>query len=144
MYLVATTSLRQGRLREAASGGSLRQTCEPTNRNVIRGQVSWASQHPMAKPSGSRDMVNDAVVQGKLTFLSGEICFTRGEKSRGSGLRPIPKGVEKPPVPKDPLPALRTETPGGMEQKSAEAIVAERPDPGRAAKGRTSRNKEEP
>lgn len=45
----------------------------------------------------------------------GEICFTRRERSRGSGLRPIPKGVEKPPVPKDNLPALRTETPGGME-----------------------------
>jgi hypothetical protein len=98
----------------------------------------------MAKPSGSGDMVNDAVVQGKLTFLSGEICFTRGERSMGSGLRPIPKGLEKPPVPKGRLPALRTETPGGVEQKSAEAIVAERPALGRAAKGRTSRNKEEP
>jgi len=144
MNLVPTTSLRQGRLREAASGGSPRQTCEPTNRNVIRGQVPRASQHPMAKPSGSGDMVNDAVVQGKLTFLSGEICFTRGETSMGSGLRPIPKGVEKPPVPKDSLPALRAETPGGRKQKSAEATVAARPDLGRAAKGRTSRNKEEP
>jgi hypothetical protein len=142
--MISKHPLRQGRLREAASGGSPRQTCEPTNRNVIRGQVSWASQHPMAKPSGSGDMVNDAVVQGKLTFLSGEICFTRGEMSMGSGLRPIPKGVEKPPVPKGSLPALRAETSGGREQKSAEAIVAVQSAIGRAAKGRTSRNKEEP
>ena len=144
MKSVPTTSLRQGRLREAASGGSPRQTCEPTNRNVIRGQVSWASQHPMAKPSGSGDMVNDAVVQGKLTFLSGEICFPCGKATMGAGLRPIPKGVEKPPAATACLPALRAETPAGREQKSAEAIVAARPVVGQAAKGRTSRNKEEP
>jgi len=144
MYLVPTTSLRQGRLREVASGGSPRQTCEPTNRNVIRGQVSWASQHPMAKPSGSGDMVNDAAVQGKLTFLSGEICFTRGEMAMGAGLRPTPKGVEKPPVPTACGPARRAETPGVRRQKSAEAIVAERRPDRRGAKGRTSWNKEEP
>jgi hypothetical protein len=144
MNLVATTSLRQGRLREAASGGSPRQTCEPTNRNAIRGQVSRAIQHPMAKPSGSGDMVNGAVVQGKLTFLSGEICFTRGKMAMGAGLRPIPKGVEKPPAPTVNLPALRAETPSGREQKSAEAIVAARLVLGQAAKGRTLRNKEEP
>ena len=144
MNSVPTTNLRQGRLREAASGGSPRQTCEPTNRNVIRGQVSWASQHPMAKPSGSGDMVNDAAVQGKLTFLSGEICFPRGEVAMGAGLRTIPKGVESPPASKAPISAFRTETSGGRKQKSAEAIVAIWSNPGQAAKGRTSRNKEEP
>lgn len=144
MNSVPTTSQRQGRLREAASEGSPRQTCEPTNRNVIRGQVPWASQHPMAKPSGSRDMVNDAAVQGKLTLLSGEICFPREEKTMGAGLRTIPKGVESPPAPTVPLSAFRTETPGGRKQKSAEAIVATPVNSGRAVKGRTSRNKEEP
>ena len=144
MKSVPTTSQRQGRLREAASGGSPRQTCEPTNRNVIRGQVSWASQHPMAKPSGSGDMVNDAVVQGKLTFLSGEICFPRGERAMGARLRTIPKGVESPLASKVLVSAFRTETPGGRKQKSAEAILAARPNRGQAVKGRTSRNKEEP
>lgn len=144
MNSVPTTSQRQGRLREAASGGSPRQTCEPTNRNVIRGQVSWASQHPMAKPSGSGDMVNDAVVQGKLTFLSGEICFTRGVWAMGAGLRTIPKGVESPPASKVPISAFRAERSGGRKQKSAEAIVAARSNPDRAVKGRTSWNKEEP
>lgn len=98
----------------------------------------------MAKPSGSGDMVNDAAVQGKLTFLSGEICFPRGEMAMGAGLRTTPKGMESPPAPKVFLSAFRTETSGRREQKSAEAIVAIRPNPGRAVKGRTSRNKEEP
>ena len=98
----------------------------------------------MAKPFGSGDMVNDAVAQGKLTFLSGEICFPRGEGAMGAGLRTIPKGVESPPAPKVCLSAFWVETPGGRKQKSAEAIVAVRPIRGRAVKGRTSRNKEEP
>jgi len=89
----------------------------------------------MAKPSGSGDMVNDAVVQGKLTFLSGEICFPCGERAMGAGLRTIPKGVESPPASKAPLSAFRTETPGGRKQKSAEAIVATRPNPGQVVKG---------
>ena len=98
----------------------------------------------MPKPSGSEDMVNDAVVQGKLTFLSGEICSTCGQASTGSGLRPISNGVEMPPVPTVVLPARRAVTLGEMGQKSAEAIVAARPRLGRAMKGRTSWNKEEP
>jgi len=56
-----TTSLRQGRLREKGSGGSQRQRCEPTDRNVIEGRVSGASWHNTTKPDGSRDTVNDAV-----------------------------------------------------------------------------------
>lgn len=98
----------------------------------------------MAKPSGSGDMVNDAVVQGKLTFLSGEICFPRGDRAMGAGLRTIPKGVESPPTSKVLVSALRSGTSGGRKQKSAEAIVAARANTGRAVKGRTSRNKEEP
>jgi hypothetical protein len=98
----------------------------------------------MAKPSGSGDMVNDAAVQGKLTFLSGEICFTRGEKAMGAGLRTISKEVESPPASKARISAFRAETSGGRKQKSAEAIVATRARSGRAVKGRTSRNKEEP
>jgi hypothetical protein len=89
----------------------------------------------MAKPSGSGDMVNDAVVQGKLTFLSGEICFPRGVRAMGAGLRTIPKGVESPPASKVLISAFRTETPGGRKQKSPEAIVAVRACCGRAVKG---------
>ena len=88
--------------------------------------------------------VNDADVQGKLTFLSGEICFPRGERAMGAGLRTSPKGVESPPASKVLVSAFRAETSGGRKQKSAEAIVAVRACCGRAVKGRTSWNKEEP
>lgn len=98
----------------------------------------------MPKPSGSEDMVNDAAAQGKLTSLSGEICSTGNEAAMGTGLRPTSKEVEKPPVSKVVLAARRAATPDGMGQKSAEAVVAVRPFAGRAAKGRTSQNKEEP
>ena len=98
----------------------------------------------MAKPPGSEDMVNGAVVQGKLTLLSGEICSTGRGMAMGSGLRPISKEVEKPPVPKAIVSARRVATPGGMAQKSAEAIVAAHRIRREAAKGRTSWNKEEP
>ena len=33
-----------------------------------------ASEHNITKPFGSGNIVNDAVVQGQFTFLSGEIC----------------------------------------------------------------------
>ena len=62
--VTTTTSLRQRRLREEGSEGSRRQICEPTDRNVIEGRVSGASQHSMPKPFDPEDTVNDAVVQG--------------------------------------------------------------------------------
>ena len=72
-YLTGTTSQRQGRLREERSEGSPRQSCEPTNRNVIRGRVLGASQHKMTKPCDLTATVNDAVAQGRFMFLFGEI-----------------------------------------------------------------------
>jgi hypothetical protein len=72
--LMATTSQRQGRHREVGSGGSRRQNCGPTNRNVIRGRALGASQHRMIKPFDSGCQVNGAAVRGKLVLLSGEIC----------------------------------------------------------------------
>jgi hypothetical protein len=50
----------------------------------------------MAKPSGSGDMVKDAAVQGKLTFLSGEICFPRGERIRPLRSPSQPSGRKRP------------------------------------------------
>ena len=74
--MVTTTSQRQGRRREAGCRtmvrpGSPRQSCEPTDRKLLRGRISGASQHPMAKPSGSGDTVNDPGVQREFTLLSG-------------------------------------------------------------------------
>jgi hypothetical protein len=97
--VTSTTSLGQGRSREGGSGGSQRQTCEPTDRNVIEGLDSWVSWHTTTKPIGPRNRVNGAVVQGQFTFLSGEVCPTSGLETRGVGLRPSPKGMELPPNP---------------------------------------------
>ncbi|NJK52449.1 MAG: hypothetical protein HC936_05735 [Leptolyngbyaceae cyanobacterium SU_3_3] len=35
--VTTTTSQEQGQTREGRSGGSWRQTCEPTDRNIIEG-----------------------------------------------------------------------------------------------------------
>ena len=71
---LGTASEGQGRRREVGSEGSLERTCGPTNRNVVGGLFPGASWHTTAKPDDSREKVNGAVVQGRLTFLSGEVC----------------------------------------------------------------------
>ena len=94
-----TTSLRQGRSREGVSEGSQRQSCEPTDRNVIEGRDSWVSWHNTTKSTGSRSTVNGAVVQRQFTVLSGEVCPAAVWSARGVGLRRILKGMESPPNP---------------------------------------------
>ena len=51
-YITLTTSQKQGRRREVGSGGSLRQTCELTYRNLIvkaefPRQASTTSRSPL-------------------------------------------------------------------------------------------------
>ncbi len=99
MNMVITTSQRQGRHREAGSEGSPRQNCDLTDRKVIRGRVPGTSQHQMAKSSGSGDTVNDPGAQRAFTVLSGETCLTGGPSATGAGLRPMLKGMDKPPDP---------------------------------------------
>ncbi len=71
-----TTSQGQGRHREVGSEGSRRQNREPTNRNRIQGRYAGASGPRITKPRYPRVQVNAAVVRGKITLLSGEICPT--------------------------------------------------------------------
>ncbi len=97
--MMATTSQRQGRRREAGSEGSPRQNCEPTYRKALRGRVPGTSQHQMTKSSGSGDTVKGPAVQRAFTFLSGETCLTGGPPATGAGLRPIAKATEEPPDP---------------------------------------------
>jgi hypothetical protein len=140
----ATTSPRQGRLREGGSEGSRRQDPRADEQKRHTRPSPSGEPAPEGEAPGSEGMVNGAVVRGQLTSLSGEICSTCGGEATGVGLRPTSKGVETPPVPTALATAPRAATSGVMGQKSAEAIVAGRPMVGRAAKGRTSRNKEEP
>jgi hypothetical protein len=107
-------------------------------------------------------------VHGELTFLSGEICLTRGpcfygsrtegqseragiaieakgaEVAMGAGLRPSAKALERPPDPTATRTARLAVTLGVMGQKSAEVIVAVPPWKGDAEKGRTGEDKAEP
>ncbi len=39
----------QGQVREGLSEGSVKQTCEPMNKNRIRGAHCWTSEPPIAK-----------------------------------------------------------------------------------------------
>lgn len=140
----ATTSQGQGRLREEGSGGSRRQDPRADEQKRHTRPSFSGEPAPEGEAPGSEGMVNGAVVRGQLTFLSGEICLPRGAGATGEDLRPISKGVEKPPIPTVTDPARQTATSGARGQKSAEAIVAARRPDRRAAKGRTSWNKEEP
>ena len=97
--MMATTSQRQGRRREAGSEGSPRQNCEPTDRKALRGRVPGTSQHQMTKSFGSGDTVKGPAVQRAFTFLSGETCLTGGPPATGAGLRPMLKSMDKPPDP---------------------------------------------
>ncbi len=55
----------------------------------------------------------------------------------GAGLRPTPKGVDKPPYPTDDPAASSEEVPEVIGQESAEAIVAVKSAKADGAKGRT-------
>jgi len=68
------TSLRQGRSREGGSGGSQRQTCETTNRNVIEGRDFWVSWHNTTKPTGSGSTVAGCLKR-KCPLLPGDLTF---------------------------------------------------------------------
>lgn len=113
-----TTSLRQGLFREEGSEGSQRQNCEPTDRNVIEGRVSGASWHNTTKPKGLGDTVNDAVVQGKFRFLSGEICPFDSLERDGSLTEVWWETVRKPQNPKaiETARRLATSVDGGRSQ----------------------------
>ena len=73
-----STSRRQGRLREEGSEGSRRANVRADEQKPHTRLSSWASWHNTTKPTGSGGRVNAAVVHGKFTFLSGEICLLCG------------------------------------------------------------------
>ena len=103
-----SSSQRQGRSREVGSEGSRRQTREATYRNAVQGPVPGASQHNVAKPAGSGDTVDGALVRGRWLFLCGETCPVRRALGR---------------------PALTTVTSRANGQESAEGVVATRHEP---------------
>ena len=80
------------------------------------------------KAPGSGDRVNAAVVQRQFTHLiRGDLVEFASAAAMEVGLRPILKGMEPPPNPKAKVAAQHTATCVVIGQKSAEAIVAQRP-----------------
>ena len=75
-----STSRRQGRLREEGSEGSPMANVRADEQKPHRRLSPWASWHNTTKPTGSWGRVNAAVVHGKFTFLSGEICLPCGRR----------------------------------------------------------------
>ena len=78
MDTIKSTSRRQGPLREEGSEGSRSANVRADEQKPHTRLSPWASWHNTTKPEGSWGRVKAAVVHGKFTFLSGEICLPRG------------------------------------------------------------------
>ena len=78
MDTTKSTSRRQGRKGDRPSEGSRRANVRADGQKPHTRLSSWASWHNTTKPAGSGGRVNAAVVHGKFTFLSGEICLPCG------------------------------------------------------------------
>ena len=108
---IKSTSRRQGRFREEWSEGSLSAKVRADERKSHTRLSLRASWHDTTKPTGSGDRVNAAVVHGKFTFLSGEICLSCGRV----GMSVVMASPEAPCM----------ATCRGSRQKSAEGIVGQ-------------------
>jgi hypothetical protein len=80
MNTIKSTSRRQGRKGDRPSEGSRSANVRADEQKPHTRLSSWASWHNTTKPVGSRGRVNAAVVHGKFTSLSGEICLPCGRK----------------------------------------------------------------
>jgi len=80
MDTTKSTNRRQGREGDRPSEGSRSAYVRADEQKPHIRLSSWASWHNTTKPAGSGGRVNAAVVHGKLTFLSGEICLPCGRR----------------------------------------------------------------
>ncbi len=80
MNTTKSTSRRQGRLREEGSEGSPMANVRADEQKPHRRLSLRASWHNTTKPAGSGGRVNAAVVHGKITSFSGEICLPCGRR----------------------------------------------------------------
>src|SRR5512147_417417 len=75
---IKSTSRRQGRKGDQPSEGRRRANVRADGQKPHTRLSSWASWHNTTKPAGSGGRVNAAVVHGKFTSLSREICLPCG------------------------------------------------------------------
>jgi hypothetical protein len=80
MNTTKSTSGRQGRKGDRPSEGSRSANVRADEQKPYTRLSPWASWHNTTKPEGSWGRVNAAVVHGKFTFLSGEICLPSGRR----------------------------------------------------------------
>jgi hypothetical protein len=80
MDTIKSTSRRQGREGDRPSEGSRSANVRADEQKPHTRLSSWASWHDTTKPAGSGGRVNAAVVHGKFTSLSGEICLPCGRR----------------------------------------------------------------
>src|SRR3989304_5350334 len=99
MNTTKSTSRRQGRPREERSEGSRRAKVRADGQKPHTRLSSWASWHNTTKPTGSRGRVNVAVVHGKFTFLSGEICLPCGRRFMSKVRKGFTRSTKNPASP---------------------------------------------
>jgi len=99
MDTIKSTSRRQGREGDRPSEGS-RSACVRADEQKPHTRLSsWASWHNTTKPAGSGGRVNAAVVHGKFTFLSGEICLPCGRRLMSKIRRGFTRLTKNPACP---------------------------------------------
>ena len=144
MNTTKSTSRRQGREGDPPSEGSPMANVRADEQKPHTRLSPWASWHNTTKPAGSGSRVNAAVVHGKFTFLSGEICLPCGRKLMSKirkGFTRMTKnpacplavgGYESSMEPRNRQHLMRNPAASGMatyrvsKQKSAEGIVGHR------------------
>ena len=99
MNTTKSTSQRQGRLREEGSEGSRSANVRADGQKPHTRLSPWASWHNTTKPAGSGGRVNAAVVHGKFTFLSGEICLPCGRRLMSKIRRGFTRMTKNPAYP---------------------------------------------
>ena len=115
-----STSRRQGRLREEGSEGSPLAKVRADEQKPHRRLSPWVSLHNITKPTGSGGRVNAAVVHGKFTFLSGEICASRDRRFMRKGRN---RFIRVTKYPAHPSAVDRCEFPLGKTQNRQQLMI---------------------
>jgi len=99
MNTTKSTSRRQGREGDRPSEGSRSANVRADGQKPHTRLSPWASWHNTTKPSGSGGRVNAAVVHGKFTSLSGEICLPCGRRLMSKVRRGFTRMTKNPACP---------------------------------------------
>jgi hypothetical protein len=99
MDTTKSTSRRQGRKGDRPSEGSRRANVRADGQKPHTRLSPWASWHNTTKPAGSGGRVNVAVVHGKFTSLSGEICLPCGRRLMSKVRKGFTRSTKNPACP---------------------------------------------